>query len=171
MNKRLSITLLIVLVIAIIYTVSVSFSYWAALDHYANVYISIDTLHEAELSVNLKEDESNFNKKLVPQGFVKNSDEVDEIHFIFELDLTGDELLPGVELGLTITAINVLLDGTDQYNYLVVIELPNNGNLLISNEVLVVVVKVRLLEPATSEIATAIMGKNITFDLHFRVVS
>ncbi|HLT00038.1 MAG TPA: hypothetical protein VK005_00955 [Acholeplasma sp.] len=171
MTKRLSTALLVVLAIAIMYTISISFSYWAAIERYVDVYIVIDTIHEAELTVDLKEDKSNINKKLVPAGYVYSSDEVDEIIFTFELDINGEELQPGIELNLTIQAKNILINGDPTYSYLVEIILPNEGNLLIGNDSLLVVVKVRLTEPETREIAEAIRGKNITFDLLFNVVS
>lgn len=171
MSKRLSVSLLIALIIAIVYTISISFSYWAAIEKHANVYISIDGIHDAGLSVDLLADDSNNDKLLVPTGFAFTEDEVDEIIFTFVINITEEELLPGVELALTVTAVNILLDESTQFSHLVVIEITNGGNLLIGNDPVTVTVKVRLTEPATQEIASAIQGKNITFDLHFMVVS
>lgn len=158
--------MLILLIISLVFTSTLSISYWVTISTKRNVEVNID-VHNAGLSVELGG--SPENKVLVPRGYAFFTDEVDEYVFTFDVDITERELQPGVTLNLMVTADNIKIDGSDTYANLVVIEVTENGDLQIGNDLLTISVTVSLLEPDTEEVYNAIAGKKITFDLNFVV--
>lgn len=196
-KRSITLVVIIVLLIALSFTTTAAIVYWTDVVQLGRVEIPIGGSEDATLQLELRE---TFDGDLVPQGKAFFAGEKDEV--VFEYELSIDRQL-AQEMNLVVKASEVLIDGSTEYAGLIRLEYAvlesnvetNNqfdeGVFDFFNELVVVVVRVRLLEPVDqSEIDNglvfdetkhllvddgeaafhAIKGKTIDLTISFRVL-
>ncbi|PKK97291.1 MAG: hypothetical protein CVV58_02005 [Tenericutes bacterium HGW-Tenericutes-3] len=184
-KRYVPIIIIIMLLIALGFTSTAAFAYWTDVSQLSNVVIEFEP-EDANLIIEDKH--QNFTGMLVPVGYVYIEGEVDQV--VYTYDVSVDKTLVK-SMNLVVDAIDVKIDGLDDYEHLVDIKIGNGDrhfvNELFNSKVTVTIV-ITLLEPIDAAEAAerglastrvnvedseaafnAIKGKTISFTIRFRV--
>ncbi len=174
------------LIVGLIFTSSSAFAYWNDVTKSRTVElvtvgepitITLETIQSVDETVTL-----------VPEGRVITSNQIDTAEFIYDIGVS-EELLQTVNLNIYTN--NVLINDSEDYQHLVIIDILEQGSSAvvdIENDLVRVIVSVKLLEPIDQEEAElkgldlslvnvedsqqayeAIVGQNISFELVFEL--
>ncbi len=187
MNKIrfVPIMITIMLLIALGFTSTAAYAYWTDISHLSNVVI---TFEPEDANLIIEDKHVNLSGVLVPRGYIYLAGEVDQL--VYSYDVSVDKTLVQ-SLNLVIDAIDVKIDGLEEYEHLVDIQIGSGDrhyvNLLYNSKITITIV-VRLLEPIDAAEAVkrgfgverinvtdskaaynAIKGKDISFTIRFNV--
>lgn len=144
-GKSTTIMILIVLLIALGFTTTAAVSYWREIDFDNQLIIPIGGNEDATLLV--YDVSETFTGSLVPVGRAYWVGEEDEVTFRYEVSI--DKAL-AQQMDLLVTATNVRIADQLEYGVFIRVEINQQvgqGIIDIFNDVVEVVIKVRLLEP------------------------
>jgi len=184
-KKVVPMAIILILLGGLIFTSSLAFAYWQELNLITNVVVEFDG-ETAELEIIQTSEE--FNGRLVPVGRKVFHYEYEEVTFSYNV---GIDLALVQTMNLIVEAVDVKIGDSTEYAHLVDITIQNQKNVMtydLFNDIVVVNVVVRLLEPIDMEEAIAegldldlvnvedsklaydtIKGEVISFGIKFRV--
>jgi hypothetical protein len=144
-GKSATIVILIILLIALGFTTTAAVSYWREIDFNNQLVIPIGGNDDASLLV--YDVSETFNGSLVPLGRAYWVDEEDEVVFRYEVSI--DRAL-AQQMDLVVSATDIKIADQLEYGVFIRVEINDQvgqGVIDIFNDVVEVVIKVRLLEP------------------------
>ena len=184
-KRSAQLVIIVILIIALGFTSTAAYAYWTDVTTYSNVVLEFEG-EDANLVI--EEHSESFTGVLVPRGNAFYTGEVEEV--VFEYDVHVDKELAQT-MNLVVEAIEVKIDGLEEYEHLVEITIGNGNRYFVNelfNSVVTITVTVRLLEPIDAAEAVerglsedvvnvldseaafnAIKGKTISFTLSFKV--
>jgi len=184
-GKSAQIVIIIILIIALGFTSTAAYAYWTDVKTYSNVVLEFEG-EDANLVI--EQQSEAFTGMLVPEGHANFTGEVEEVVFVYEVSV--DKELAKT-MNLIVEAIDVKIDGVEDYEHLVEITIGNGDRYFVNelfNSVVTITITVRLLEPIDAAEAVerglseelvnvedseaafnAIKGKTISFTISFRV--
>ncbi|TVP85393.1 MAG: hypothetical protein EA375_04635 [Acholeplasmataceae bacterium] len=177
--------IIVVLLIALGFTSTAAFAYWQDVTSLGNVQIEFSG---EDATLEIVELHETFTGKLVPEGRAYFTDEVEEVVLQYQVSISRELART---MNLIVEATQVLIEGDDTYAHLVEITIDGSKNKVVRdifNELVVVTVTVRLIEPIDAAEAAllgldpervnvedsvaayhAIKGKTVTITLGFGV--
>lgn len=184
-KRYVPIVIIIMLMTALEFTSTAAFAYWTDVSQLSNVIIEFEP-EDANLVIEDKQ--QSFTGMLVPEGYIYLEGEVDQV--ILEYDVSVDKTLVK-SMNLVVEAIDVKIDGLEDYEQLVDIQIGNGNRSFVNelfNSTVTITIVVRLLEPIDAAEAAdrgfglerinvedseaaynAIKGKDISFTIRFSV--
>lgn len=184
-KRYVPIIIIIMLTTALGFTSTAAFAYWTDVSQLSNVVIEFEP-ENANLIIEDKQE--SFTGMLVPEGYVYLQGEVDQV--VLEYDVSVDKTLVQ-SMNLIVQAIDVKIDGLEDYEQLVDIQIGNADRSFVNelfNSKVTITIVVRLLEPIDAAEAAdrglsvervnvedsvaaynAIRGKDISFTIRFSV--
>ncbi len=184
-KRYLPIIIIIMLMIALGFTSTAAFAYWTDVSQLSNVVIEFEP-EDANLII--EDTHQTFTGMLVPEGYIYFDGEVDQV--IFTYDVNVDKTLVK-SMNLIVEAIDIKIDGLEDYEHLVDIQIGNGNRYLVDelfNSTLTITIVTKLLEPIDAAEATArgfgeerinvddsevaysaVKGKTINFTIRFSV--
>ena len=158
MKSKIKYIVLIVFLIAFAFTFTSAVAYWSTELDTTNIVVEVSDV-DASLIVDDKNEE--FTGYLVPEGYAFFVGEVTEVVFTYEVSL--DKELINIQ-SLVVEKLEVTIGGETTYAHLVEVTIGDEIDIKeydLYNDIVTVIVRVRLIEPIDSEEA---LEKGISLD-------
>jgi len=157
-KSKIKYIVLIVFLIAFAFTFTSAVAYWSTELDTTNIVVEVSDV-DASLIVDDKNEE--FTGYLVPEGYAFFVGEVTEVVFTYEVSL--DKELINIQ-SLVVEKLEVTIGGETTYAHLVEVTIGDEIDIKeydLYNDIVTVIVRVRLIEPIDSEEA---LEKGISLD-------
>ncbi|MDY0023746.1 MAG: hypothetical protein RBR66_02345 [Candidatus Izemoplasmatales bacterium] len=158
MKSKIKYIVLIVFLVAFAFTFTSAVAYWSTELDTTNIVVEVS---DVDASLIVDDNNEEFTGYLVPEGYAFFVGEVTEVVFTYEVSL--DKELINIQ-SLVVEKLEVTIGGETTYAHLVEVTIGDEIDIKeydLYNDIVTVIVRVRLIEPIDSEEA---LEKGISLD-------